>query len=135
MAEINIQAEIEPLELSVYVDRWLAADFDAAVALNGGRSDPYSMYVRYWTSDGNLATVAGYSDETLDRLMREGRAETDPEARFEIFAEFQRHLVEMAPWVWLYTDYEYTAQQPYVEGFVPMPTDSIYSLAKVTLER
>ena len=135
LAEINIQAEIEPLELSVYVDRWLAADFDAAVALNGGRSDPYSMYVRYWTSDGNLATVAGYGDETLDRLMREGRVETDPEARFEIFAEFQRHLVEMAPWVWLYTDYEYTAQQPYVEGIVPMPTDSIYSLAKVTLER
>nr|PZN51076.1 MAG: ABC transporter substrate-binding protein [Chloroflexota bacterium] len=114
LADININVEIESLELSVYVDRWLAADFDAAVALNGGRPDPYTMYVRYWTSDGNLNKVAGYSDEKLDELMARGRVETDPEARFEIFAEFQRHLVEMAPWVWLYVSPEYTAQQPYV---------------------
>lgn len=135
LAEIGITIEIEPLELSVYVDRWLAADFDAAVALNGGRSDPYSMYVRYWTKTGNLNTVAGYIDDTLDELMTQGRSETDPEERFEIFAEFQKHLVEMAPWVWLYNDYEYTAQQSYVTGFIPMPNDSIYYLSQVRLEQ
>ncbi len=135
LAEIGITVEIEPLELSVYVDRWLAADFDAAVALNGGRPDPYSMYVRYWTKDGNLQTVAGYIDDTLDELMAQGRSEVDPQTRFDIFAQFQKHLVEMAPWVWLYTDYEYTAQQPYVTGFVPMPTDSLYYLSQVHLER
>jgi peptide/nickel transport system substrate-binding protein len=135
LAEINVTIEIEPLELSVYVDRWLAADFDAVVALNGGRADPYTMYARYWQSDGNLNTVAGYIDDTLDSLMAEGRAEADPAARFDIFAEFQRHLVEMAPWVWLYTGYEYTAQQSYVQDFVPMPNDSLYYLNQVTLER
>jgi peptide/nickel transport system substrate-binding protein len=135
LAEINITLEIESLELSVYVDRWLAADFDAAVALNGGRADPYTMYARYWTSEGNLNAVAGYSDETLDSLLAEGRAETDPAARFETFAEFQRHLVEMAPWVWLYTGYEYTAQQSYVTDFIAMPNDSLYYLNQVRLER
>jgi peptide/nickel transport system substrate-binding protein len=135
LAEIGIQVEIEPLELSVYVDRWLAADFDAAVALNGGRPDPYTMYVRYWTKTGNLNTVAGYIDDTLDDLMAQGRSETDPQKRFDIFSQFQKHLVEMAPWVWLYTDYEYTAQQSYVTGFIPMPTDSLYSLSQVRLER
>ncbi len=135
LAEIGITVEIESLELSVYVDRWLAADFDAAVAQNGGRPDPYTMYARYWTETGNLNTVAGYIDDTLDDLMAQGRAETDPEARYEIFAEFQRYITEMAPWVWLYVSPEYTAQQPYVTGFVPNPTDSLYSLAQVQLER
>jgi peptide/nickel transport system substrate-binding protein len=135
LAEINITVEIESLELSVYVDRWLAADFDAAVALNGGRPDPYTMYARYWTTGGNLNTVAGYIDDTLDELMAQGRAETDPEARYEIFAEFQRHITEMAPWVWLYVSPEYTAQQAYVSGFQPNPTDSLYSLAWVQLDR
>lgn len=135
LAEINITVEIESLELSVYVDRWLAGDFDAAIALNGGRPDPYTMYARYWQSTGNLNNVAGYSDATLDDLMARGRAETDPEARYEIFAEFQRYLAEQAPWVWLYVGYEYTAQQPYVTGFVPTPTDSILSLAQVQLDR
>ena len=135
LAEINITVEIESLELSVYVDRWLAGDFEAAVALNGGRPDPYTMYARYWQSTGNLNNVAGYSDETLDDLMARGRAETDPEARFEIFAELQRHLAEQAPWVWLYVGYEYNAHQPYVTGFVPSPTDSILSLAQAEVER
>ncbi len=135
LAEINITLEIESLELSVYVDRWLAGDFDTAVALNGGRADPYTMYARYWTSEGNLNGVAGYSDETLDSLLAEGRAESDPAARLDIFSEFQRHLVEMAPWVWLYTGYEYTAQQPYVQDFIPMPNDSLYYLNQVRLER
>ena len=135
LADIGIAVEIESLELSVYVDRWLAADFDAAVALNGGRPDPYTMYARYWTASGNLNTVAGYIDDTLDTLMAQGRAETDPAARFEIFADFQRHITEMAPWVWLYVSPEYTAQQPYVTGFVPNPTDSLYSLSQVQLDR
>jgi peptide/nickel transport system substrate-binding protein len=135
LAEIGITVEIESLELSVYVDRWLAGDFQAAVALNGGRPDPYTMYARYWQSTGNLNNVAGYSDETLDELMATGRSETDPQARYDIFAEFQRHLTEQAPWVWLYVGYEYTAQQPYVTGFVPNPTDSILGLAQVQLDR
>jgi len=135
LAEINITVEIETMELNVYVDRWLAGDFDAAIALNGGRPDPYTMYARYWQSTGNLNVVAGYSDATLDQLMSQGREETDPEARYEIFAEFQRHLAEQAPWVWLYVGYNYSAQQPYVTGFVPTPTSSLLSLAQVTLDR
>jgi peptide/nickel transport system substrate-binding protein len=135
LAEIGITVEIEPLELNVYVDRWLAGDFQAAVALNGGRPDPYTMYARYWQSTGNLNNVAGYSDETLDDLMAQGRAETDPDARYAIFEQFQKHLAEQAPWVWLYQGYGYTAQQQYVTGFVPNPTDSLLSLAHVELDR
>ena len=45
----GIDMQIESLELSVYVARWLAADFDAAIALNGGNPDPHNMFVRYWT--------------------------------------------------------------------------------------
>lgn len=135
LAEIGITVEIESLELGVYVDRWLAGDFQAAIALNGGRPDPYTMYARYWPSTGNLNNVAGYSDATLDDLFERGRAESDPEARREIFSTFERHITEQAPWVWLYVGYEYTAQQSYVEGFVPSPTDSLLGLAHVTLNK
>lgn len=135
LAEINITVEIESMELSVYVDRWLAGDFQAAVALNGGRPDPYTMYARYWQSTGNLNNVAGYSDETLDTLMAAGRAQTDQQARYDTFAEFQRYITEQAPWVWLYVGYGYTAEQSYVTGFIPSPTSSILGLAQVQLDR
>lgn len=135
LAEININVEIEPLELSVYVDRWLAGDFEAAIALNGGRADPYTMYARYWQNNAQFSHVAGYIDDTLDSLMKDGQVEIDPAARKAIFDQFQTHLAETSPWIWLYTGFLYTGQQSYVEGFIPDPTGSLYSLSQVTLNR
>ena len=77
LAEIGITLEIELMELNVYVDRWLAGDFDMAVAQNGGRPDPYPMYNRYFTKDGNLQKVSNFVDDELDSLLQQGRAETD----------------------------------------------------------
>ncbi|MCQ1571807.1 ABC transporter substrate-binding protein [Neorhizobium galegae] len=134
LAEIGVKLNIKMMELNVYVDAWLKGDFDMAVALNGGRADPYSMYNRYWTKTGNLQKVTNYIDDTLDSLMQKGRVETDPAKRKVIFADFEKHLVEVAPWAWLYTSYSYTAQQKNVSGFVPTPEGSLFGLSKVTLQ-
>ncbi len=133
LAQIGVKLKIQMMELKVYVDRWLKGDFDMAVAENGGRADPYTMYNRYWTKTGNLQKVANYIDDTLDGLMQQGRAETDPAKRKAIFAQFEHALTEASPWVWLYAPNTYTAQQPKVKGFVPTPTGSLFGLARVTL--
>jgi len=135
LAEIGIKLDIKMMELNVYVDTWLKGDFDMAVALNGGRPDPFTMYNRYWTKNGNLQKVSNFADDAIDALMQKGREETDPEKRKVIFSDFEKQLAEKAPWIWLYTSYGYTAQQKTVEGFVPMPTGSMFSLAKVTLKQ
>lgn len=135
LAEIGIRVAIEILPLDAYVDRWLAGEFDAAIALNGGRPDPYTMYARYWIKDAQFAATAGYIDDTLDTLMKQGQVETNTAARYDIFAEFQRHITEVAPWVWLYTGFTYTGQQNDISGFVPNPTGAIYSLGQVQINR
>ena len=117
------------------MDRWLAGDFMAAVALNGGRTDPYTMYSRYWQNDARFQETAGYIDDTLNDLMVAGQTETDPDARYEIFAEFQTHITEVSPWVWLYAGFSYTAHQPYVSGWTPNASDSIYFLSSVELDK
>jgi len=132
---INITVNIEALEFSAYVDRWLEGDFTAAVALNGGRVDPYTMYSRYWQVDARFQPTAGYIDDTLDNLMKQGQVETDPDARYEIFSELQLHLAETSPWIWLYAGFSYTAQQSYVSGWQPAANDSLYSMSKITLDR
>lgn len=135
LAEVGINLDIKMMELNVYVDAWLAGDFDMAVALNGGKPDPFTMYNRYWTKDGNLQHVANYIDDELDTLMNQGRVETDQAKRKDIFAKFEKHLVEMSPWVWLYTGYSYAAQQEFVDGFKATPTGSLFGLSAVTLAR
>jgi len=134
LAEIGVNLEIEMMELNVYVDTWLAGDFDMAVAQNGGRPDPYPMYNRYFTKEGNLLKVSNFVDDTLDSLMKQGQAETDPAKRVEIFQEFESHLAEQAPWLWLSTGYTYTAQRDTVSGFVPSPTGTLFGLTEVTVQ-
>ena len=133
LAEAKITLEIEVLESGAYVDRWVAADFEAAVALNGGRPDPDGMYGRYFTSKGNLNKVAGYSSPELDALFAEGKQTADPAKRKEIYAKVGQHLEDNAAWIWLFTSYTYTATTSDAKGFVPMANGSYQSLREVTL--
>lgn len=133
LAEVGIDLDLEQLETNVYVDRWLETDYDAALALNGGRAEPHQMYARYFTSDGNLNDVATHSSDRLDELFAEGQAETDEAARREIYDEIARALLEASPWTWLFTGFEYRVLQPEVEGFESNPTGSLKSLRDVRL--
>ena len=132
---ININVDIVSIEFGAYVDRWLAGDFEAEIGLNGGRPDPYPMYNRYWQNEARFSDVTGYIDDTLDSLMRAGQVETDFDARYEIWADFQVHLTEVSPWIWLYTGFNYSAHQSYVEGFVPTPTGYFFYLSQTRLNR
>jgi peptide/nickel transport system substrate-binding protein len=134
LAEIGVKLEIEMLELNVYVDRWLAGDFDMAVAQNGGRPDPYPMYNRYFTKDGNLQKVSNFANDEIDSLLQQGRTETDVAKRKVIFQTFESKIAELAPWVWLSTSNTYTAQLKTVHGFEPSPTGTLFALSKVTID-
>jgi peptide/nickel transport system substrate-binding protein len=73
LRKVGVRLDIEQLETNAYVKRWLAADFDAAVALNGGSSDPYIMYGRYFTKDGSLAKPAGLASPKRASARRSTR--------------------------------------------------------------
>ncbi len=135
LAKVGITAKIEKLALDAYVKRWLAADFDSNIALNGGNPDPHIMFVRYWTSKGSLNKVAGFADPKLDELMAAGQKETDQAKRVKIYQDLEKYLVEQAPWVWLYVSYEYRAMQDAVKGYVVTSLNSIYYLRQTWIDK
>jgi peptide/nickel transport system substrate-binding protein len=117
----------------VYVDRWLAADFDSALSENGAGPDPHHTYVRYFPSDGVFQNVAGFSSPELDELLRRGQTTTDLDERAEIYQEVSRTLLDESPWVWLFRGVRVRVVSPELSGFVAHPTGSIKSLQSVTL--
>lgn len=133
LAEAKINLDIEVLESGTYVKRWVAADFEAAVALNGGRPDPDGAYSRYFTSKGNLNKVAGYSSPELDQLFAEGRQSSDPAKRKEIYTKISDNLEANAPWIWMFTSYTYTATTSKVQGFTPMANASLQYLRETSV--
>lgn len=133
LAEAGIAVELEVTDIDTYVDKWLAADFTTAIALNGGRPDPDGMYGRYFTSTGNLNKVAGFSSPELDELFAKGKATSDVEARKAIYDQISRYLEDNAVWVWLFTSYTYTATTSNVTGFIPMANNSFQYLRQTAL--
>jgi peptide/nickel transport system substrate-binding protein len=133
LAAIGVKLNIKTMDLKVYVDTWLKGDFDMAVAQNGGRPDPYPMYNRYFTKDGNLAHVANFADAKLDGLLQQGRVETDPAKRKPIFQEFEARLAEQAPWIWISSTVTYTANLDTVKNYEVNPSGLLFSLSKVTV--
>lgn len=133
LAEAGITVDLEVTDIDTYVQRWLAADFTTAIALNGGRPDPDGMYGRYFTSTGNLNKVAGFSSPELDELFAKGKSTSDVEARKAIYAQISKYLEDNAVWIWLFTSYTYTATTPDVSGFIPMANNSFQYLRQTTL--
>lgn len=134
LKDAGITLELEVMEIGGYVDRWLAADFDAAVALNGGGSDPDTMYGWYFTSTGTFNNVAGYTTPELDKLFAEGKSTSDVSKRKDIYAQISKLLEDNAVWVWVFSSYTYTATTAGVSGFIPMPIASLQYLRTTSVD-
>jgi peptide/nickel transport system substrate-binding protein len=135
LAKIGVSLDLQVLDAGTYVKRWLAADFDAAIALNGGRVDPDTMYNRYFTSTGNLNKVAGYASPKLDQLFAQGRATSDVVKRKAVYKQISKTLESQGAWVWLFTAFDYYAITPKVHNFVPMANESLQYLRQTFLTK
>jgi peptide/nickel transport system substrate-binding protein len=135
LAKIGINLDLQVLDAGTYVQRWLAVDFDAALALNGGRVDPDTMYIRYFSSTGNLNKVAGYSSPKLDQLFAQGRATSDVAKRKAIYTQISKTLEGQGVWVWLFTAYDYYGVSTKVKNFVPMANESLQYLRQTSLQK
>jgi len=117
LGKIGITVNVETLDSNSYVQRWLAADFSAAIAANGGSADPNTMYARFFTSKGSFNKVTGYTTPELDALFAQGVATADQTQRQAIYKQISEQMVTKAPWVWLFTPKDFIAVNTSVQGF------------------
>ncbi len=125
LAAIGVTLDLDRQQTNVYVPNWTKANFDAAVALNGGSTDPYLQYNRYFLDGGSLATPAGLADPQLDTLLRKANGTTDETVRRQTFAALQKQLLVDSPWVWLFRNQTYFVEGKDVSGFTPTPSGSL----------
>ncbi len=133
LARAGITMELDIVDQATYVPRWLAADFTATLANNGGRIDPDTMYTRYFTSTGNLNKVATYSSATLDANFLKGKSSGKTAVRSAAYTAISKELEDNAIWVWLATPYEYRVVSKNLKGFVALATGSLLPLRSASL--
>ena len=71
----------------------------------------------YVTSNGTLAKQFHFKDETLDKLMAEGKATVDAAKRNQIYQDAQKRIAETLPFVYLIRREQGEAMQKHVKGY------------------
>ena len=96
LKEIGIEMNIEPVDVSIWFDRFINADYEITSAYQERTVDPDNFYALVLRS-GGLINTTGYASPELDALIDEARTSTDDAAREELYRSIREIVAEDAP--------------------------------------
>jgi peptide/nickel transport system substrate-binding protein len=96
----GIEVSIRQLDLSAFINEALAGRFQSAGWLNFPGGDPDTQYA--WWHSGSPVNFGRINDPVIDKDLEEGRVETDPAKRTEIYRHLNRRFRQQLYnlWAW-----------------------------------
>ena len=83
---IGVDLVIEPVDVSVWFDRFVKGDYEMTSAYQERTIDPDNFYALVLKSGGSINT-SGYSNPAFDALIDQARTETDEAARKDLYEQ------------------------------------------------
>jgi len=123
---VGLPVELETVQQDALIDRSISGEYDMQAFRNYPGGDPDELYV--WFKSLSPVNFSRIDDPEIDRLLDEGRSETDPDVRTQIYQDINRRFGEQVWDVWFdFTNWTIGAQ-PGVHGydpetFPPLPDD------------
>ena len=124
LAEVGINCEVEVMEFGSFIDKTAAGDFDTAF-MGWSTSTIDADYTYYSLEHSSQQGPAGnrsfIADPDVDKLVEEGRSNTDSAAREKIYADLAVKLKEINNNAPLYYSSILVGASNKVENFVVDP--------------
>lgn len=122
LQELGFGINIIQQDVPALTERRTTGDYQMmqdGLSLSYPDPDSYSTY--FAIGGAAHARGVGYENETLDALLAQGRAEVDRDARQAIYLEFERELLEDAPWIFVLFRPQAEASVVTMKGYVRIP--------------
>jgi len=135
--EVGIDDVVEAVAYESSAKRYADNDYEMA-RLGWSAFDPGSAARLFHTDSittGGLFNRWKLSDPEIDALIEAGDEETDPEKRKEIYQEFQKKIVELAPHIPIYSQLRYRVFRPYLKGYHVPPVGATPLMHEAWLEK
>lgn len=120
LKEVGVDAKIETLEWSAYLDRTAKGEHDMYIlgwTTVTGDAD-YALNPLYSTkSHGSTGNRTFYSDAEVDKLLEEAKVQSDEKVRLDAYKKIMEKIVAAAPDIMLYYTTQNAGLQKSVEGF------------------
>jgi len=135
LKEIGLNVEIQPQELGIWIDAFLAGTFDT-FTMNawGGWIDPDMPFYNHFHVPPMGKDFRGWGNEEISELLDQGRYNVDRAEREKTYIEIQEMIAEQVPLIPLYSADIVTAQQSGVQNFKQHPSGYYHNLRWVSLE-
>ncbi|MFX1483448.1 MAG: hypothetical protein ACFFCP_09685, partial [Promethearchaeota archaeon] len=95
-----------------------------SIDLNPDYADPDYFVFSSFHSAGYYSSKQSYNNSIMDDLIMQGRIETDPTVRQQIYNQIQELAAHDRPAIWLYSPKEFTTFRAWLKGiglrFQPM---------------
>lgn len=132
--DLGVDVTVDLLDFQVMIDQYLAPGKFEATFFGFGLGtdpDPYSLYHSSAGKPDDKGMVFGfnrarYNNPRADQLLEQGRRETDKNKRKQIYADFQKQILEDAPYAWVYVNTYTDFASKKIKGVVNYPGYGIY---------
>ncbi len=122
LGQIGVDVTVSLSEWPTFVDRLLAANYEAVVVGWTGTADPDGYGYTVWhSSQFPGRNTSQYANDRVDWLLEEARREMDLEQRKEYYYEVQEILAEEQPYIFGYFDDQINVIDHRYKGWVPTP--------------
>ena len=113
------------VKTEVKIEESVPENFEALLIINQLKPDPdqYSL----WHSTQKQTNITKLKDARIDKLLEDGRSSQEESKRKEIYADFQKALIEQAPASFLYYPYKYVVTYKNISKlFSKIPNQKFY---------
>jgi peptide/nickel transport system substrate-binding protein len=118
-AKVGITVTIRTVDQATLINEALAGNFQGMGFRNHPGGDPDAQGV-WWRSDSPV-NFGRIKDPEIDRLLAEGRVETDPAKRTRIYEDLNRRFADQAWNLWSWYTVWGLAAKPTVKGILGPP--------------
>lgn len=122
LEELGFTVNIIQQDVPTLTERRSSGDYQMmqdGLSLSYPDPDAYSAY--FDIGGAAYAKGVGYENQTLADLLEQGRSETDPEKRKELYRQFEEALLDEAPWIFILFRPQAEVMAASVKGYERLP--------------
>jgi peptide/nickel transport system substrate-binding protein len=122
--KVGLKVELVKRDQAAAIDDAIGGKFQAQLFRNFPGGDPDTNHV-WWYGKGNPVNFSRYDDPDINRLLDEGRSETDPDKRAEIYQQISGVFAKQVYSIWTWYTPWAVVEDSNVHGILgpPLPGD------------
>src|SRR5262249_26096592 len=100
LAKVGIDGTLKQDDQTAFIVSAVTGNFSIMLWRQHPGDDPDAQY--YWWANGSTLNFNHYTDPTMQNLLDQGRAETDPAKRKQIYQDINKRFASQVYNVWAY---------------------------------